>query len=297
LTDDTPWTIRRVLRWTTAFFTEKGIEGARYDAELLICDALRIDRLVLFTDSLRPLLAEELAAIRQRVQRRARREPVAYILGRQPFHAIELTVDARVLVPRPETEQLVDRALHHLAGREAPTVVDVGTGSGAVALALAKARPDARVIAVDLSPDALDVAAHNRAALALTAVELRRSDLLGAVPERGLDVVVSNPPYIPTAHLAELDLDVRGYEPQLALDGGPDGLALIERLIAQAAEILAPGGWLLFEIGHDQGESAPALVAGHGGFESIALLRDLAGLARVVEARRRGAPPPLAAAH
>jgi release factor glutamine methyltransferase len=286
LSDDAPWTIRSVLRWTTSFFAEKGIEGPRFDAELLICDALSIDRLTLFTDSLRPLTAEELAGIRARVRRRATREPVAYIVGRQGFHALDLKVDRRVLVPRPETELLVERALLHLTDRAAPTLVDVGTGSGAVALALAHARPDARVIAVDRSPDALDVAAHNRETLGLLSVELRHGDLLGPVDERALDLVVSNPPYIPTADLASLPLDVRGHEPRMALDGGPDGLVLVRRLIAQAAEALAEGGWLLFEIGFDQGESAPAAVAAHGGFEAIALHRDLAGLPRVVEARR-----------
>lgn len=286
MSDDAPWTIRSVLRWTTAFFTEKGIEGPRLDAELLICDALKIDRLTLFTDSMRPLSAEELASIRARVRRRAVREPVAYILGRQGFHAIDLQVDSRVLVPRPETELLVERALVHLTDRVAPQLVDVGTGSGAIALALATARPDARVIAVDRSPDALDVAAQNRETLGLSAVDLRHGDLLGPVPERDLDLVVSNPPYIPTADLAGLPLDVRGHEPRMALDGGPDGLVLVRRLIAQAADALADGGWLLFEIGFDQGESAPAAVAEHGGFEAIALHRDLAGLPRVVEARR-----------
>jgi release factor glutamine methyltransferase len=241
---------------------------------------------------MRPLLAAELAGIRERVRRRgATREPVAYIVGRQGFHAIDLHVDGRVLVPRPETELLVDRALLHLKDVENPLLVDVGTGSGAIALSLATARPDARIIAVDFSPDALDVAAQNRETLGLLSVDLRYGDLLEPVDERDLDLVVSNPPYIPTADLAGLPLDVRGHEPKMALDGGPDGLVLVRRLITQAAERLKPGGWLLFEIGFDQGESAPAAVAEHGGFEAIALHHDLAGLPRVVEAQRRALAP------
>jgi release factor glutamine methyltransferase len=282
MTDEGPWTIRRVLRWTTAFFKEKGLESARLDAELLIADALGIDRIRIYTDHDRPLHADELASIRERVRRRGRREPVAYILGHRGFHDLDLAVDARVLIPRPETELLVDLALKRLAGREAPLVVDVGTGSGAVALALAKARPDARVIATDRSPEALAVAADNATRNGVTNVEFRRGDLLGPVEETA-DLVASNPPYIASAEVDRLMPDVRDFEPRLALDGGPDGLAIIRRLIPAAHARLRPGGALLIEIGHDQGEALRGLLAG---WADVAVHRDLADLDRVAEATR-----------
>lgn len=290
------WTIRRVLRWTSQYFTQKGIENPLLDAQLILCDALQISRLVLFTDMLRPLIAQELGAIRERVQRRAKGEPLAYIVGRQGFHDIELKVDARVLIPRPETELLVARALAHLEGREAPKIIDVGTGSGAVALAIAHAiaaeRPDAQIIAVDLSEEALALARENQQALDLPQVRFVHSDLLSALdPAHDIDLIVSNPPYIPSADLAGLQVEVRAHEPRLALDGGADGLEVIRRLIDQAAAHLKPDGWLAFEIGYDQGQSAPDLLRAHGGYTEVALHRDLADLPRVVEGRRLAADP------
>ncbi len=288
------WTIRRVLTWTTQFFEHKGLPSPRFDAELLIADAQGIDRLRVYLDIDKPLRPEELAEIRARVQRRAAHEPVAYITGTQGFWSLDLAVDARVLVPRPETELLVERALARLTGAVDPVVVDVGTGSGCVALAIAQARPDAQVIAVDLSGDALDVAEANRAALGLTNVTLRQSDVLAAVPERDLALVVSNPPYIPTADVAGLMADVRAHEPHLALDGGPDGLVIIRRLIDQAAERLRPGGGLLIEIGYDQGDALRALLTGDPRWTGGVVLPDLAGHDRVAEAS--AATPPEAPA-
>ncbi|MCA9545597.1 MAG: peptide chain release factor N(5)-glutamine methyltransferase [Myxococcales bacterium] len=287
MTDET-WTLRRVLTWTTGFFEGKGLPQPRLDAELIIGDALGMARLDLYLQIDKPLLPEELAAIRARVKRRAAHEPVAYIVGSRGFWSLDLQVDARVLVPRPETELLVERALARLEGVDAPTVVDVGTGSGCVALALAEARPDATVIAVDLSPDALAVAEANRAAVGVSNLELRHGDVLAPVPERGLDLVVSNPPYIPTGDLAGLMPDVRRYEPRMALDGGPDGLVIIRRLIAQAAERLRPGGGLLIEIGYDQGEALRGLLTGDPHWTAVAIHPDLAGQDRVAEAEAAG---------
>jgi release factor glutamine methyltransferase len=284
MSDEGPWTIRRVLRWTTSFFGEKGIEGARLDAELIIADALGIGRIQIYTDHDRPLHPEELAAIRERVRRRARREPVAYILGRRGFRDLELTVDARVLIPRPETELVVDVALARLTGQQAPLVVDVGTGSGAIALAIAEARPDAQVVAIDASPDALAVARENATRLGLANVELLQGDLLAPLGERQAHLIASNPPYIPTAEVARLMPDVRDYEPRLALDGGPDGLSVIRRLLPAAAARLVPGGALVMEIGYDQGPALRRLLA--DGWTGVHVHADLAGHDRVVEATK-----------
>jgi release factor glutamine methyltransferase len=282
--NDEVWNIRRVLAWMTGFFERKGIEGARLDAELLTADALHIDRVRLYLDLNKPLSNAELGAIRAHVSRRGQREPVAYIVGRKGFWTLELAVDARVLVPRPETERLVELALEALRDTEGPVLADVGCGSGCVALALAAERPDATIHAIDCSTDALAVARANGEALG-EAVQWHAGELLDPVAGP-LDLVVSNPPYIPTATMADLMPEVTEYEPTVALDGGPDGLDVIRRLVPAAAARLRPGGKLLFEIGSDQGAEAKAIVEGHPAFSAVVVHRDYAKLDRVVEATR-----------
>ena len=279
------WTIRRVLGWTRGFFAEKGIESARLDAEVLVADALGVERVHLYVDHDKPLAPEELTAIREVVRRRGRREPVAYITGRRHFWKQALAVDSRVLVPRPETENLVERALSALEGVEAPLVVDVGTGSGCVALAIAADRPDATVWGIDRSTLALAVARDNLERLGLENVVLLEGVALDSVQEE-VALVVSNPPYIPTADLAGLMPDVREHEPLVALDGGPDGLDVVRTLVDDAPRVLPSGGRLLVEIGHDQGEAVRALCTGDGRYASVAVLPDVAGHDRVLEAAR-----------
>ena len=279
------WTIGSVLAWTRGHFEDKGLQNPRFDAELLVAHALGITRLQLYTEHDKPLAAAELARIRGFVQRRGKHEPAAYITGERGFWSLDLKVDARVLIPRPETEQLVERALAFLKGRPQAKVVDVGTGSGCIALALASERPDLQIVAVDRSPDALDVAKANRDALKLE-VELRLSDMLSAV-EGPLDLVVSNPPYIASAQVETLMPDVLQFEPRMALDGGPDGFTLIRPLIAQSAERLMPGGALMFEIGFDQGPAALGLFSSHPDFTDTALHADLSGHDRILTGVRR----------
>lgn len=281
-----PWTIARVLEWTRGYFEEKGIESARLDAELLIADALGVDRVRIYLDHHKPLRPDELAAVRERVKRRGRREPVAYITGTRGFWSIDLTVDPRVLIPRPDTEVLVERALKRLAEQEAPRVVDVGCGSGAIALSIAHDVPGAAVLGVDRSPDALAVSRHNAAALGFDRVEWREGDLLDGV-EGPFDLVASNPPYIASAEVDRLMTDVVAYEPRAALDGGADGLDLIRRLIPQAAERLRAGGALLVEIGYDQGDTVRALAEADGRFDAVQIVRDYGGRDRVLEATRK----------
>ncbi len=278
------WTIRRVLSWTTGFFERKSIESARLDAELLIADALGVQRMQLYLDIDKPLAPEELASIRARVERRGAYEPVAYILGTKGFWSLDLDVDQRVLVPRPETERLVELALAALGDVDDPIIVDVGCGSGCVALALAEERPSAAIHAVDASADALAVARANGVRLGKT-IQWHHGDMLAPV-DGPLDMVVSNPPYIPTADIEALMPDVQQHEPMMALDGGPDGLDLIRRLVADAAQKLRPGGALLFEIGSDQGASAKSLVEAHGAFGEVVVHPDYAKLDRVVSAVR-----------
>jgi len=277
------WTVLEVIKWTTARFTERGLDSPRLDAEILAAHALGLSRVQLYVQYDRPLLPDELAAIRALIKRRQAGESVAYVVGKKEFWGLELTVDARVLVPRPDTETLVEEGrmrLDEAAQGAEERIGDVGTGSGAVALALAKVRPAAAVFATDISPDALAVARGNaeRLALAVTFVE---GDLTAPLAAHApFSLLVANLPYIPTAELAGLPPEVRA-EPVRALDGGADGLDLVRRLIADAPALLRSGGALALEIGAGQAAATAALMTA-GGFADVRSRRDLAGIDRVV---------------
>jgi release factor glutamine methyltransferase len=273
-------TLAEVLRRSTGYLEQHGSPTPRLDAELLLAHGLGLSRIELYTQYQRPLDDDELAACRELVRRRGLREPVAYVIGSWGFRGLDLAVDARVLVPRPETELLVDRCLELLDGVERPRVVDVGTGSGAIALSLKSERPDAEVVACDISQDALDVAAANAARLGLD-VELHISDLLAQVPGDGFRLVVSNPPYVSEREMADLEPEVAEHEPRLATVAGPDGFEIYRRLLPEAAGRLVDGGSLALECG---GGQAPALVSelAAAGYGPAGIDPDLAGIERVV---------------
>jgi release factor glutamine methyltransferase len=277
-----------VLTWATDDFKRRGNKSARLDAELLLGEALGLNRIKLIVEAERPLTDEELGRYRDLIKRRRASEPIAYILGRREFFALPLVVDRRVLIPRPDTEVLVEAALEgtrerHLYGR----MLDLCTGSGCVAIAFAKQRPTWRITAVDLSPDAAVVARENvRRAGVAHQLAVLEGDLFQPLPaDAQFELVTANPPYIPSADIAGLDADVRDFEPRLALDGGADGLQITRRLIAEAPRYLSPGGLLALEGGFDQAPAVAALLAEHG-FQHIAVRKDLAGIERVVSGRR-----------
>jgi release factor glutamine methyltransferase len=255
-------------------------ETARLDAELLLAHALGRQRIELYTDFDRPLTSAELDAYRGLVARRARNEPVAYILGEWGFRRLTLAVDRRALIPRPETEVVVERALARLDGLEAPAVLDVGTGSGAIALSIADEHPGARVTAIDVSADALALAGENAARTGLD-VDLLEHDVRDGLPGGPYDLVVSNPPYVEPEDLPGLMADVREYEPHVALVGrGATGA------VARAAcDALRPGGWLVLEVGDGQAGGTAALLDGLG-YADVRSSEDLTGRDRVVEGRR-----------
>jgi release factor glutamine methyltransferase len=282
------WTPLRLLGWTQGFLAQKGVDAPRLTAELLLAHALGCDRVRLYLDFDKPLGEPELARYRELVRRRADGEPTAYLTGAREFHGRRFAVDARVLVPRPETELLAEAALAALP--EGGAALDLGTGSGALAVTLALGRPGTRVTAVDLSPGALEVARANAAALG-AAVEFLAGDLFAPLPAGArFDVIASNPPYVPTGELAGLMREVRR-EPRLALDGGPDGLAVLRRIVEAAPRWLVPGGALLLEMHESHLEALPALCRA-AGFASAEASRDLAGLPRLTVARMAAAAPP-----
>jgi len=261
-----------------AYLGRKGIDTPRLDAELILGQALGLSRLELYTGHDRPLSERERLEARALLERRAAREPLAYVLGEWGFRRLRLRTDARALVPRPETEVVVERALALIAGLEAPRVVDVGTGSGAIALAIASEHPGARVSATDISTEALSLAAENAAALGLE-VELLHTSLLEGLTGH-FELVVSNPPYVRAEELPGLQPEVRDWEPRTALVEQRQS----EELAAAARALLAPGGAIVLE-SHEL--RAGALVASleQLGYLELAITTDLAGRERVVEGR------------
>jgi release factor glutamine methyltransferase len=279
------WTIRRVVQWTAQDFAARGLDSPRLDAELLVAHALQIDRVRLYMDLDRPLVPDELAAIRALVIRRRKREPLAYVIGTREFFGRSFAVTPAVLVPRPETETLVERALELLPPDAEGPVLDVGTGSGCIALTLAAERRALQMDATDLAEAALAVAARNAERLGVAArVRFYCGDLFAALPEpRRYALVVSNPPYISLNERPALAPEL-AREPEEALFAGEDGLAIIRRLVAEAPSYLAPGGTLLVEIGAGQGEAVLALLRA-AGFEDPVIHKDLGGRERVAEGR------------
>lgn len=288
---DRRWTIGELLTWTTDKFGELGLDEPRLDAQRLLAHSLGCSRMDLYVQHHRLLDADERGAFRALVKRRIAREPVAYIEGSTGFHALdlELAVDRRVLVPRPDTELLVDWVLETLRPSPAPIakIVDVGTGSGAIALALARARDDLEVHAVEIDEAAASVAKANVTHADLP-VRLHRGDLLSQLeaPAGGWDVVVANLPYIPSADIEGLDPEVRDYEPRLALDGGSDGLDLIRRLLEQVAGegVLSPRGAVFLEFGVGQARDVIALMETSGFLAETR--KDLGGVVRAARGHR-----------
>jgi release factor glutamine methyltransferase len=262
---------------------------ARLQAELLLAHALETTRAGVLARLDEPVALALVAHFAGNVARRAKHEPLAYILGSQEFCGLDLVVDRRVLIPRHESELLVMLALERMphVPHAVPTIVDVGTGSGALALALARRLNQARVVATDISADALAVARLNAARLGLERVEFRQADLLEGMMTP-FDVLVANLPYIPSGRFADLPREVRGFEPREALDGGVDGLRVMRRLLGQFAERAALGAAGFFEISEEQGKSALELVSTVLPHAMVTLHRDLEGLDRVIEARLEG---------
>ncbi len=291
MTGRSPRTLLDYLRLAAGHLSTKGIESARLDAELLLADVLGCTRVELYTSYDRPLEAREVDALRERLRRRAAREPVAYILGRREFFSLDFEVDRRVLVPRPETELLVERtiALLQRAGNgngAAHHVLDLGTGSGAIAVSVAHTLPDIRVMATDIAAAALEVAPRNADRHGVAdRIEFRAGDLFDAVGEgRVFSLIVSNPPYIAESEIKALEPEVREWEPAVALVSGPDGMDATRRIIEGAPRFLDPDGFLLLEVGTQVEEVRRQFLGAR--WRQVRVHADLAGIPRVVEAQR-----------
>ncbi len=256
------WTLLKLLRWTTNYFSEKGIDNPRLDAELLLADVLKLDRVGLYLNYDRPLSQEELDVARPLVKKRGQREPLQYLLGTTEFWSLPFKVTPAVLIPRADTEILVEEALAR-AGSDGQ-LLDVGTGSGAIIISLASELPDWQMTGLDISAAALEIARENvEKNQVVSQVQLVQGDL-AELPVQQYDLIVSNPPYIAQREWDELMPEVRCFEPQLALLAGNDGLECYQQLAAQAISRLKTGGWLLVEIGYQQAEAVKELLAAAG---------------------------------
>lgn len=276
------WTIGRILKWTEQYFKEKGIESPRLDAEVLLSHILGRERIYLYVHFDEPLEPAELARYREAIKQRVQRVPVAYIIGEKEFMGLTFRVTADTLVPRPDTEILVQAAVERLRARgETPRFADIGTGSGAICLSILHFLPKAQADTVDISPAARAVAEENAAALEVAdRVTFHTGDLLAPLAGQCYDAILSNPPYIPDGDIAALAPEVRLKEPRTALAGGKDGLDFYRRLTADAPALLKDGGFLAVEIGIHQ--AAPVTALAVPAFSRTEILKDYAGIERVV---------------
>jgi release factor glutamine methyltransferase len=287
MSTEQPWTIGRLLEWTTQYLAQKGIESPRLETQVLLAHALDCKRIDLYArfEELAP--EEGRKQFRELIRKRLEGCPVAYLVGRKEFFALEFEVNPAVLIPRPDTECLVDDCLRLLRDRTGPRVLDVGTGSGCLAVAVAWKHKTAQVTAIDINPEALAVASRNASKHGVgDRIRFLEGDLYGPLPaEERFDLILSNPPYIRRADLATLPASVRDYEPRLALDGGADGFAVFDRLLAGAGDHLTPCGSLMVEIGSDQETEARRRVQARPGFELAPTIKDSEGRSRVLRAR------------
>jgi release factor glutamine methyltransferase len=285
------WTILKILKWTTDYFKSHHLEQPRAAAEILLAHALGVGRVDLYVQYDRALGVEELELFKGFIRRRVQREPVAYIVGKKEFWSMDFMVTPDVLIPRPETETLVEAALKIAqaeAGPDPLRILDLGTGSGAIVLAMASEQPQQSFHAVDRSKNALAVAEENARTHELQkAVTFLHGNWFDPVDDRGryFDVIVSNPPYVSSHEFEHLPPEITQYEPREALEGGPDGLEAIRLIVNEASEHIVPRGWLLFEIGHDQWAAVHKLISEVQAYSDCSILEDYGGHDRVVRAR------------
>ncbi len=277
------WTIGSLLKWTQQYFSTKGVESPRLDAEVLLSHILQKERIYLYVHFDEPLEGAELARFREMVKQRVKRVPVAYIIGEREFMGLPFKVSPAVLVPRPDTEILVEAVIKELGEKTDPVFVDIGTGSGAIVLSILKNIESAQAAAVDISAEALAIARENAERLELAErVDFFQGDLYEPVQGRIFDAIVSNPPYIPDADIEGLEPEVREYEPYGALAGGVDGLDFYRKLVNEGAELLRPGGFIAFEVGIHQAQAVAALANVDPAFSKTEIVKDYAGIDRVV---------------
>ena len=287
-------TVLEILNGSTDYLKKHQIENPRLNAELLVAHSMDLSREALYIHLHRQLLKEEKEKLESLMKRRISGEPLQYIIGHQEFWSIDFKVDPRVLIPRPETELLVEQSLLILLktlSKKRPSVLEIGTGSGAIAIALAKEERDLFLMATDISREALVLAKENAKSAGLSdQIKFINGDLFSPFRlfkgREPFDMILSNPPYIPCPEIPKLAREVRDYEPIIALHGGEDGLEFYRNITSQAPFYLQQGGWLLLEVGQDQGNKVSEMIEKGGCFKGVELIQDLSGIQRVVKAQK-----------
>ncbi len=282
------WRVIDILQWGEDYFSARNFEHPRREIEWLLGELLGYRRIDLYLQFEDPVSKEHLSRLRTWVQRRIKKEPLQYITGKTEFYSRPFKVTPAVLIPRPETERMVDVALHLISNTEAPKVLDVGTGSGCIAISIAAECPRAEVTAVDVSRAALEIARYNMEQNEITNVNLLQLDFLEAVPAGQFDLVVSNPPYIPTEEMETLMPEVREYEPEVALTDRGDGLTFYRRLVQVTDQLLVPGGWLVMEVGFGEHPRRARDIFRNVGFSETELVPDYNGDERVLKVHSMG---------
>jgi release factor glutamine methyltransferase len=287
-----PWTILKLLKWATDYFKEKKIDDPKAVAEVLLAQSLHLRRIDLYLQFDRPLEETELAAFKVLIKRKLKREPVAYIVGQKEFWSMSFMVSRDVLIPRPETECLVEAAMDIMdswEGKENIRVLELGTGSGALVISLASQKRQNDYFASDISMKVLDVARKNADVHGLNEIQFFVGDWMAplADKQRFFDVIVSNPPYIPRRQIETLAPEIHRYEPMLALDGDEDGLKCLRKIVQDAWIYLKPHGWLLLEMGYDQKEDMIRMAESCGKYDQIKILKDYSGHDRIIQMRNR----------
>ena len=277
------WTIGKILKWTEEYFAKAGLDTPRLDAEVLLCYVLQKERIHLYVHFDQPLSKDELAQFKGYIKERVLHKPVAYIVGHKDFMGLEFKVTEDTLIPRPDTEILVEAVISRLkTGGEPGVIADIGTGTGAICLSLLNYLTSLKAVTVDISEKALAVAKENAQRLGLSnRIEFFHGDLLEPIKDRQFTAIISNPPYIPEGDIDTLAADVKDYEPVSALAAGPDGLDCYRRLVAVAGALLVDGGFLAMEIGINQREELEKL-AKESDWGQVEVVKDLAGIDRVV---------------
>lgn len=281
------WTILKTIEWLTEYLQGKDVPESRLNAEHLIAHSLKISRMDLYLQFDRPLTKNELAELKPLIERRAKREPLQYILGTQPFRQVNIKVRPGVLIPRPETEIVVGEVLKMIPDKSTIEILELGVGSGAIVAAIASERENVQITATEISPDAIAVARENTAPYN-ERITLLQGDLFEPVSDRRFDLIVSNPPYMRDEEWSTLEPEVRDYEPLTALKAGKDGLDFYRRIINDSERHLNPGGFLIMELGDGQGEAVRKLIDETPHFNNAVITKDLTDKDRVIRALMRG---------
>ena len=277
------WRVIDILKWGENYFQSKGFESPKQEIEWLLCDLLNYKRIDLYVQFEQPISRSELDRLKGWVKRRIKREPLQYITGTTEFYGHQIKVNPNVLIPRPETERLVDVALNCIGNLTTPNILEVGTGSGCISIAIAGEKADAKITAIDISVEALNVAKSNAVYNQMAHIQFMEMNFLTSAPNGTYDLLVSNPPYIPEEEVDETMVEVRNYEPKLAFTDQHDGLSFYHRIASEAKSLIKHEGWIVLEVGLGSHPDKVKNIFHHAGFEQLEMIQDFNSDERVLK--------------